>query len=73
MRTAGQQIEAITTWKRHLRPRTLPRIDGWEWAVYSSENSWPGGDYFDVMPLDEDHWLVFLAMARRRHRSRAAR
>jgi sigma-B regulation protein RsbU (phosphoserine phosphatase) len=63
MRTAGQQIEAITTWKRHLRPRTLPHMDDWEWAVYSSENDWPGGDYFDVLPLSKEQWLVFVADA----------
>jgi sigma-B regulation protein RsbU (phosphoserine phosphatase) len=63
MVTAKQQIEAITTWKRQLRPPTLPRVEGWEWAVYSSENGWPGGDYFDVLPLSDEQWLVFLADA----------
>jgi sigma-B regulation protein RsbU (phosphoserine phosphatase) len=63
MLTARQQIEAITTWKRQLQPRTLPQIEGWEWADYASENCWPGGDYFDVLPLNDEQWLVFLADA----------
>ena len=63
MLTARQQIEAITTWKRHLGSGTLPRIDGWEWAAYASENDWPGGDYFDVQLLNDGQWLVFLADA----------
>jgi sigma-B regulation protein RsbU (phosphoserine phosphatase) len=63
MLTATQQIQTITNWKRHLQPRTLPQIDGWEWAAYASENDWPGGDYFDVLPLNEEQWLVFLADA----------
>jgi phosphoserine phosphatase RsbU/P len=63
MITATQQIEKISAWKRQLLPRSLPRIDGWEWAAYSSENRWPGGDYYDVLRLNEEQWLVFVGNA----------
>jgi sigma-B regulation protein RsbU (phosphoserine phosphatase) len=63
MMTAAEQMEKISAWKIHLMPLTLPQVEGWEWAVHSSENIWPGGDYFDVLPLNQEQWLVFLADA----------
>jgi sigma-B regulation protein RsbU (phosphoserine phosphatase) len=63
MVTAAQQMQRLTAWKRHLLPRTLPQIAGWEWAAYNSENDWPGGDYHDVFPVNQEQWLVFLGDA----------
>ena len=63
MVTGAQQIDRLTSWKRQSLPRSLPQIDGWEWAVYCSENRWPGGDYFDVLAVNTKQWLVFLGDA----------
>ena len=63
MASVTQQMAKIAAWKRHLLPRDLPQIDGWEWSVYRSENEWPGGDYHEMLPLSSKQWIVFLADA----------
>jgi sigma-B regulation protein RsbU (phosphoserine phosphatase) len=56
-------MERVGAWKRRLLPRAAPQFPGWEWAVHYSQNGWPGGDYFDFLPIDKDRWLVFLGDA----------
>ncbi|MBM3995068.1 MAG: hypothetical protein FJ303_13080 [Planctomycetes bacterium] len=63
MATGAQQIEQLGRWRRRLLPRSLPEVAGWEWAVHASHSAWPGGDYFDVVPLSAEQWLVFLGDA----------
>jgi sigma-B regulation protein RsbU (phosphoserine phosphatase) len=63
MLTAMQQIEKLKIWKRRLFPPQLPKVDGWGWCTYCSENHWPGGDFYDLVPLSAEQWLVFLGDA----------
>lgn len=63
MTNAAKQIKEVAAWKKHLLPRAMPQLDGWEWAVHSWADDWPGGDYFDVLPLNSEQWLVFLGDA----------
>jgi sigma-B regulation protein RsbU (phosphoserine phosphatase) len=63
MIAAADRIEKIAAWKKHLKPQRVPGVEGWEWAVHSSDNAWPGGDHFDLMTLNPKQWLVFLADA----------
>lgn len=47
--------------QRHLLPAELPRIDGLELGASYVTSSRAGGDYYDVLPLPEGRWGVFLA------------
>jgi phosphoserine phosphatase RsbU/P len=47
--------------QRHLLPTQLPRIDGLELAAEYRTCSRAGGDYYDVLPLPDEQWGLFVA------------
>jgi phosphoserine phosphatase RsbU/P len=47
--------------QRHLLPTTLPQIDGLELAAVYRTCSRAGGDYYDVLPLPDEQWGLFVA------------
>jgi sigma-B regulation protein RsbU (phosphoserine phosphatase) len=53
--------EQVGRMQRHLLPAELPRVDGLELGASYVTSSRAGGDYYDVLPLPEDQWGVFVA------------
>jgi sigma-B regulation protein RsbU (phosphoserine phosphatase) len=49
--------------QKEFLPRTLPRIDGVEFAVLYRPASWVSGDIYDVSPVDEDRLSFYVADA----------
>jgi sigma-B regulation protein RsbU (phosphoserine phosphatase) len=60
-RALDREKEQVGRVQRHLLPAELPRIEGLELGVSYQTCSRAGGDYYDVLPLPEDHWGLFLA------------
>ncbi len=54
-----RQLQTIGDLQRHLLPRHLPHLPGWGLAVHHAVGAWPGGNYYDFLPL-ADSRLVFL-------------
>jgi len=56
-----QELNVARAIQQSLLPRALP-ADGWFHASGSSVASYQvGGDYFDVLPIDEDNWGAVVA------------
>lgn len=45
----------------HLRPHVFPDIDEVETEAFSAPSTHIGGDYYDVLPVDERHWGFVIA------------
>jgi sigma-B regulation protein RsbU (phosphoserine phosphatase) len=60
-RELDREKEQVGRMQRHLLPRTLPSIDGLELGASYITSSRAGGDYYDVLPLPEDQWGLFVA------------
>ena len=58
-----RQLYLLRDLKRHLLPRNIPQLDGWDVAVHHVPGLWPGGDYYDFLPLPDGRVIVFLAGA----------
>jgi sigma-B regulation protein RsbU (phosphoserine phosphatase) len=58
-----RQLHTVGELQRHLLPRRLPRLDGWDLAVHYAVGLWPGGDYYDFVPLADGRVLVLVADA----------
>jgi sigma-B regulation protein RsbU (phosphoserine phosphatase) len=58
-----RQLFLLRDLKRHLLPRNLPELDGWDVVVHHAPGAWPGGDYYDFLPLPDGRVVVFLAGA----------
>lgn len=54
-----RQLLAVSNLQKHLLPRELPRMEGWEIATHYQVGPWPGGDYYDFLPLPDGR-LLFL-------------
>jgi sigma-B regulation protein RsbU (phosphoserine phosphatase) len=63
MQDVQQQLEAVRALQRRLLPRHLPQLEGWRLAVHYAVGPWPGGDYYDFLPLADGRLLLFLADA----------
>ena len=58
-----RQLKTIAELQRHLLPRTVPDIPGWQVAVHYTVGPWPGGDYYDFLPLRDGRVVLFTADA----------
>jgi sigma-B regulation protein RsbU (phosphoserine phosphatase) len=58
-----QQLEAVGALQRHLLPRTIPRLAGWDLAIHYKPGYWPGGDYYDFFPLPDKRLMFLVADA----------
>lgn len=58
-----QQLQVIAQLQRHLLPRALPTLADWSLAVNSSLSPWPGGDYYDFLPLPDGRLVLIVADA----------
>ncbi len=58
-----RQLHCIGELQRHLLPRHLPQRDGWQIAVHYQVGKWPGGDYYDFIPLPDGRLSLLIADA----------
>lgn len=63
MNETKRQLKTLGELQRHLLPRTFPRLDGWEMAAYYMVGRWPGGDYYDFLPLSNGRLLLLIGDA----------
>jgi phosphoserine phosphatase RsbU/P len=47
--------------QQHLRPRVFPDLSEVEIEMFSASTMHIGGDYFDVLKVDERHWAFVIA------------
>ena len=55
-----EEVRLASTIQRDLLPKAAPEIDGYDIAGRSIPAQLVGGDYFDFIPLDNDHLAVCL-------------
>jgi len=60
-RALDNEKDQVGRMQRHLLPARLPLIDGLELGASYFTCSRAGGDYYDVLPLPEDQWGIFMA------------
>jgi sigma-B regulation protein RsbU (phosphoserine phosphatase) len=58
-----RQMETLGALQRHLLPRKLPQPVGWHLAAHYTVGLWPGGDYYDLLPLPDGRLLLVVADA----------
>jgi sigma-B regulation protein RsbU (phosphoserine phosphatase) len=58
-----RQLHAVGALQRHLLPRQIPQLPGWRLAVHYAVGHWPGGDYYDFLPLPDGRLMVLVADA----------
>ncbi len=58
-----RQFQALGALQRHLLPRDIPRLAGWQLAVHYAVGRWPGGNYYDFLPLPDGRFLLVIADA----------
>jgi sigma-B regulation protein RsbU (phosphoserine phosphatase) len=58
-----RQLRAVGEFQRRLLPRAVPQPDGWRLAVHYALGRWPGGDYYDFVPLPDGRLMLLLADA----------
>lgn len=59
----SRQMHILAELQRHLLPRRLPEIPGWDFAAHRETGRGPGGDYYDVLPLPAGRVLLMMAGA----------
>jgi sigma-B regulation protein RsbU (phosphoserine phosphatase) len=60
-RRLDQEMQAVGRVQRHLLPAQLPRIEGLELGASYVTCNRAGGDYYDVLPLPDGRWGLFVA------------
>ncbi len=45
----------------NLLPRRIPKLPGYELNAYYRPSQEVGGDYYDFIPIDEDHIAILVA------------
>lgn len=60
-RALDHEKEQVGRMQRHLLPAELPRIEGLELGASYRTCSRAGGDYYDVLPLPDEQWGLFVA------------
>src|SRR5215471_791225 len=63
MHEMSRQLRAIADLQRRLLPRELPQPSGWQLAAHYKVGCWPGGDFYDLIPLPDGRLMVFVADA----------
>jgi sigma-B regulation protein RsbU (phosphoserine phosphatase) len=62
-RLLRSEVRAITRLQHHLLPRVVPQPPGWRVAAYSLLGAWPGGDFYDFLPLPDGRLASLVADA----------
>jgi sigma-B regulation protein RsbU (phosphoserine phosphatase) len=60
-RRLDQEMQQVGRMQMHLLPAELPQIEGLDLGALYIPCQQAGGDYYDVLPLPDDHWGLFLA------------
>jgi phosphoserine phosphatase RsbU/P len=60
-RALDHEKDQVGRMQRHLLPAQLPHIEGLELGASYLACSRAGGDYYDVLPLPEEQWGLFMA------------
>lgn len=58
-----QQLHTIGAMQKHLLPRQVPHLPGWDLAVHYAVGQWPGGNYYDFLRLPDGRLLFLVADA----------
>jgi sigma-B regulation protein RsbU (phosphoserine phosphatase) len=58
-----RQLHSISELQRHLLPRRVPQPPGWVIEVHYDVGRWPGGDYYDFLPLPDGRILLLVGDA----------
>jgi sigma-B regulation protein RsbU (phosphoserine phosphatase) len=58
-----RQLRLMGDWQQHLLPRVLPQPAGWNLAACYALGRWPGGDFYDVLPLADGRLVLVVADA----------
>lgn len=56
-----RELEIAAEVQRSILPAELPDIPGFEFAAYACPAREVGGDYYDLFPLDDDHFGLVMA------------
>jgi sigma-B regulation protein RsbU (phosphoserine phosphatase) len=60
-RRLEEEMQEVGRVQRHLLPAELPRIEGLELGASYVTCNRAGGDYYDVLPLPDGRWGLFVA------------
>lgn len=60
-RALDHEKDQVGRMQRHFLPAELPQIEGLELGASYVTSSRAGGDYYDVLPLPEEQWGLFMA------------
>jgi serine phosphatase RsbU (regulator of sigma subunit) len=63
MQEVQRQVHTLGALQQHLLPRHSPRLSGWRFAVHYAVGLWPGGNYYDFLPLPDGRLLFVVADA----------
>jgi len=56
-----RELEIAAEVQRSILPAAFPIIPGFEFAAYARPAREVGGDYYDLLPLDDDHFGLVMA------------
>jgi sigma-B regulation protein RsbU (phosphoserine phosphatase) len=59
--TLDRELQVVGDIQRSLLPAELPRIPTLELAAHYRTSQRAGGDYYDLFPLTDDRWGLFIA------------
>ncbi len=57
------ELEVVSAVQRRLLPKQLPAIDGFQLAARYETSRYAGGDYYDIVGLEDDCWGFLMADA----------
>jgi sigma-B regulation protein RsbU (phosphoserine phosphatase) len=63
MQTLEHDLETIGAMQRELLPAEIPQPSGWNLTIHYQVGRWPGGNYYDFLPLPDRRILFLLADA----------
>lgn len=65
LREARRQLaeyrDTLVAIQRSILPQHLPSVPGLDLAVHFADADGPGGDYYDVRSVGQDHWAIVIA------------
>ena len=60
-RKLEEELDLARDIQRNLLPLNIPRFDNFDIAALNISSKQVGGDYYDVIPLDEDNFCIAIA------------
>ena len=57
------ELEVVSDVQRKLLPKQLPQIENLRLAAYYQTSRYAGGDYYDILALDDQRWGILVADA----------